>query len=264
MISKKDTVKVNFEIEQLIKQIQKGVDVQKNCNELYAKYKNFVLWKIRRLGIETEYYADALQDGYFAIMEAATKFDFSAGVAFTTYLAPYILKYVMTPYQNNYISSGLSVSSDLRNVALKARKAQKELCVELQRLPTTKEIAESINISEKRTADALKSSSFICSLDDKAKKDSDVTIGELICDDSSITEFECVETADIKYILEKSLARLNPVLQKSIRLKFYNDLSYKKIGEIMNISPIQARNNVNAAIIQLRKDNDILSLKNNY
>lgn len=264
MIYEKTPVKVNTKSEQLIKQIQKGVDVQKNCSSLYAKYKDFILWKIRRLGITTEYYADALQDGYFAIMEAATKFDFSAGVAFTTYLVPYILKYVMTPYQNNYTTAGISVSSDLRNIYFKVRKVQKELCVKLQRLPTTKEIAENINISEKRIADALKSSGFIYSLDDKAKKDNDVTIGELICDDNSITEFERVETADVKYILEKSLARLTPTLQKSIKLKFYNDLSYKKIGEIMNISPIQARKNVNAAIIQLRKDNDILSLKNNY
>lgn len=84
----------NLENEQLVKLIRKGVDVQKNYEILFAKNKKFILYVIKQLGITTEYYADALQDGYFAIREAVTKFDFSAGAAFTTYL----IKVLSTQY----------------------------------------------------------------------------------------------------------------------------------------------------------------------
>lgn len=253
-----------MENERIIELIQKGVDVQQNYEKLFAKNKKFILWAIkRRLGITTEYHADALQDGYFAITEAATKFDLGAGVAFTTFLMPYMLKHILKPYKQHYNTAGLVIPSKIREVYYKARKAQSELCNELQRPPTVKEISDKLHISQSRIKEAFDFNQPIVYLDKEITSEdgTETTLGAVICDNLAQTEFERIDESDIKIIVNKALAKLSPSMRKSIKLKYYAELSYKEIGQAMNISAQQARQLVSTAILQLRKDKGILSLK---
>ena len=254
----------NLENEQLVKLIRKGVDVQKNYEILFAKNKKFILYAIKRLGIATECYADALQDGYFAIREAVTKFDFSAGVAFTTYLMPHILNSILKPYKKQYNTAGLVISPNIRTLYYKARKAQSELYNELQRSPTVKEISDKIHIPQSKIDEVLIFNESIVYLDKKITSEdgTETTVGDMICDNAAEQDFERIDNSDIESVVNKALAKLSPSMQQCIRLKFYDELPYSKIGQVMNISAQQARQIVLSAITQLRKDKDILSLKN--
>ena len=69
-----------------------------------------------------------------------------------------------------------------------------------------------------------------------------------------------LESKDIKATLEAALGKLHPKCQEAFRLCYFEDLTYKEIAEIMNISHRTVEVHVQKALKQLKQDINALPL----
>ena len=77
--------------EEIVVQIQQGVNVSENTLKLYQNNLPIIKMIIRPY-TEYEEEADLLQESYFSLVKAIEKFDASMGYKFTTYLHQWVLQ----------------------------------------------------------------------------------------------------------------------------------------------------------------------------
>ena len=120
--------------EGLVKQIQGGG--HELMGELYAQNMPVIRMIAEKLTTNSEDFKDAMQDAYFGLVEAANTYDESRGVKFITY-ASYHIKAAMLKGQG----AVQRVPEWLKTRARKIKRTEAALMQQLQRTPTTAEIA---------------------------------------------------------------------------------------------------------------------------
>lgn len=74
--------------EEIVENIQKGIDVAVNQEQLWKKNRKFVQWQVRKLcGISERDsdFDDYEQEGFIGLLVAAAKYDKKRGAGFLTY-----------------------------------------------------------------------------------------------------------------------------------------------------------------------------------
>ena len=78
--------------EELVKLIRGG-----KCElmgELYTQNRRFIMAIVKRIGIQSDNYEDAMQDAYFGLHEAVRRFDERKGYKFLTYAKYHMIQYL--------------------------------------------------------------------------------------------------------------------------------------------------------------------------
>lgn len=115
--------------------------------------------------------------------------------------------------------------------------AQEQLKQELGRCPTTREIAEYIDMEPERVTQILSEDTTITSIYDKRGSSEDsVEIIDTIQDTTKLTPQEQVEEKNVKSELERALKRL-PERERVIMVLYYQEnMTLKEIGTTINVS----------------------------
>lgn len=126
-----------------------------------------------------------------------------------------------------------SVRKKLKDI----KHAQEELKQQLGRMPTTKEVAELLDMEPDKVTQLLSEDTTMTSIYDKrGNTDDSVEIIETIQDTNKLNPQEQMEEKNVKQELEKALHRL-PERERVIMVLYYQEnMTLKEIGGTINMS----------------------------
>ena len=171
--------------EQLVEQIRNGYSVTDNMQTLYQNNLPMIKQIVKPYAVY-EPMEDLLQEVYFGLWEAVQHYETSENVKFMTY-ATYWIKQTALRYIEN-CGSVVRIPSTAKQKILRYKKIVERLSQEYGRMPTDKEIAESMCISISFLDNLKKYSQSISSLDAPLNCDTEDTIGSTLKADFNLEE----------------------------------------------------------------------------
>ena len=156
--------------------------------ELFKKYKEgdmfakeiivngnlkLVLSILKKYNNRCDNMDDLFQVGCIGLIKAIDNFDLSFDVKFSTYAVPMILGEVKRYLRDN---TGIRIARSVKDIAYHAFQAKEELTNKLNREPTIKEIAESLELTEFEVSNAIDSMKDTLSISEPIYSDGGDTI----------------------------------------------------------------------------------------
>ena len=138
------------EMEELFIKMQNGDKFARE--DLVNGNLKLVLSILRKFSNKVDNLDDLFQIGCVGLLKAIDNFDLSYGVKFSTYSVPMILGEIKRYIRDN---NSIRVSRSVKDIAYKTLKLKDELTVQNGKEPTTKELAESLDVTEFDIINAL-------------------------------------------------------------------------------------------------------------
>lgn len=196
--------------------------------ENYLHVAEILAKKFSNRGVEFD---DLFQVASEALIQGVEKFDPDLGNRFSTYITPTITGIIKNYFRDYSRSMRLP-----RRIYVVASKVREEINAYYQKhgvKPTVKELSQKLDISEELIQEALECKTPV-SLDSRTTGedgDNDAPLYDMISDDSnSFEDFEDAES------LKTEIAKLDPIEQKVITLRFAQGKSQSEVGKLMGVS----------------------------
>lgn len=196
--------------------------------ENYLHVAEILAKKFSNRGVEFD---DLFQVASEALIQGVEKFDPDLGNRFSTYITPTITGIIKNYFRDYSRSMRLP-----RRIYVVAAKVREEIDAYYQKhgvKPTVKELSQKLDISEELIQEALECKTPV-SLDSRTTGedgDNDAPLYDMISDDSnSFEDFEDAES------LKTEIAKLDPIEQKVITLRFAQGKSQSEVGKLMGVS----------------------------
>lgn len=217
------------EVKRLIALSQSGDSLARdtlvNCN---IRLVWSVVQRFLNRGYEPE---DLFQIGCIGLLKSVDKFDLSYEVKFSTYAVPMIIGEIQRFLRDD---GTLKVSRSLKEMANKVRKTKDELSKTLGRLPTIKEVAESLGISPEEVVFAQEANKPPSSIHETVfENDGDpITLIDQIADESQDKWFD-------KLALNEAISALDERDRLIVYLRYFRDQTQSEVANRLGISQVQ-------------------------
>ena len=223
--------------------------------EIVEKYIPLVKYIASRVIIgKTKYieYEDLVSYGMVGLMDALNKFDKSKGMKFSTYASIRIKGSMIDEIRRNSpISKGAMDKLNRYNDVVE------RLQRELMREPTNIEIAEELhmNLNEVAQIEMYINYISVVSLENIIfSDDDDISIMSMIADKNSPSPDKILEDKEDINILKEGLDMLNEKDRIVLNLYYYEGLTLKEIGKVLDVSESRVCQLHSRAIVHLRKE----------
>jgi RNA polymerase sigma factor FliA len=218
----------------------------------YAPLVKYVAGKVAASMPNTVEFEDLVGFGVFGLLDAIEKFDPDKNVKFKTY--------AVTRIRGAIFDELRSIDWVPRSVRQKTKEIEDavvNLEAKLGRPASDQEIATSLGVSED---DFLKtmlkiSSTSVLSLNDVwySGDDADkISIGESIESPSSMNPDATVEREEVKRVIVQAIGELPDKEKKVLVLYYYEDLTLKEIGQVLEVTESRVSQLHTKAILRLR------------
>ena len=195
---------------------------------------------------------DLVNTGVIGLIEAMSNFDPDRGVKFETYAVPRIRGAILDELR--------SLDWVPRSTRAKSReidRATSRLENELGRSPSQREIAKTLKISAHDLFSAVDdvSSATVLSLDELIYKEEDnrqVPRVETLQDLTSESVLGELEKQELRAYLVQAISNLSEQERLVVALYYYEELTLKEIGEVMQISESRVSQIHTKAVFKLR------------
>lgn len=205
-----------------------------------------VLSILKKFNNKVDNLDDLFQVGCLGLVKAIDNFDTSYNVTLSTYACPLIIG-EMKRYIRDNIS--IRVSRSVKDLAYKIIKLKEELTAKEGKIPTDKEIADKLGITEYELANAINSLKEPVSMYEPIYNDGGDTI--YLCDQLSIPEEEYGK--EIKLALEKAMEKLKKRELQILRDRFIIGKTQMEIASELGISQAQISRIEKSAISNIKK-----------
>ena len=219
--------------------------------QLILEYATLVKFVAGRLSVSMGQhvdYDDLVSYGVFGLIDAIDKFDYTKGVKFETYASLRIRGAII-----DNIRKLDWVPRTLRQKNKLLEKAYRELEFELGREATEDELSEKLEMSSEETQKLIKQASVVSliSLDDYLDQnhEADFSAGTNIKKDSPEALYEVQEMKDM---LQDAIEKLSDREKMVISLYYYEDLTLKEIGKVLEVTESRVSQLHTKAIMRLR------------
>ncbi len=181
-------------------------------------------------------FEDLVGFGTFGLLDAIEKYDPSKGTKFKTYGITRIRGQIYDELRNlDWVPRSVRQKFKLME---EIRKKYQE---EYNKKITNEELVEKtgISLSEVERITNMANDSTIGSLDDVwylGKEDDEVSIKDTIKSPSSLNPYNTVEKAEIQKTIAKEIQKLPEREKKVLILYYYEDLTLKEIGAVLDVT----------------------------
>ncbi|MEU5217045.1 RNA polymerase sigma factor SigF [Streptomyces sp. NPDC020807] len=216
--------------------------------EMNISLVRYAAGRFRHRGDEME---DIVQVGTIGLIKAIDRFELSREVEFTTFAVPYIVGEIKRFFRDT--SWAVHVPRRLQEARVELAKATEELSTRLGRMPTVKELAELMSLSEEEVTEArLASNGYNSSSLDAAlsgeDEDGDASLADFIG-----TEDPAMELVEDFHSLAPLIADLDERDRRIIHLRFVEELTQAQIGERLGCSQMHVSRLLARTVKRLRE-----------
>ncbi|HGM3507981.1 TPA: sigma-70 family RNA polymerase sigma factor [Clostridioides difficile] len=178
-------------------------------------------------------YQDLVNSGVIGLIDAINKFDSEKGAKFSSYSYIKIKSAILDEIRNQS-----PISKHNLTKVNKYNRVVEKLQSELLREPTSHEIANELNISEKELHDIESNIDMlnIVSLNHVIFEDTNETVQDVISDREEEIPANVIEEEEKLGILSKAISNLKEKEKLILSLYYYEDLNLKEIGKVLGVS----------------------------
>ena len=176
-------------------------------------------------------YEDLVQIGTIGMIKAIRSFDLSRGTTFSTYAVPLIVGEIRRHLRDDGM---IKVSRTYRRIGVALMNAQNRIRSEEGRDPTVGELAELCDISPEEAAIALDAIAPVSSLSETVYGEEGITLEGTIADEDND-----IEKLSDKIALNQAIARMQPLWQKIVLLRYYRDLTQQQTADRLGLSQVK-------------------------
>lgn len=242
--------------EELVEQIQNGVNVQENMGLLYEQNIGFITKIVHPFSAYAEE-EDLMQEAYIGLHKAVEGFDTSKGVLFLTY-APHQIRHQCRRYIEDYSRTNRIPVHMLQKISV-----YKKLLAEHHGNLTEEIVRDEIGLTKKQYDFMMQviNQESVVSIDTQIRTDADdnLTIGDCIADSTDI-EGDAVENDCKNRIWSIVDDILNDKQKDVITSYFMNQQTYSAIGETMGCSRERIRQIKEKALSILKEIRELQDL----
>ncbi|MDR2808080.1 MAG: RNA polymerase sigma factor WhiG [Spirochaetaceae bacterium] len=233
-------------------QQKKDPRIRDNFIKQYAPLVKYVAGKVA-IGMPPNVeFDDLVGFGTFGLLDAIDKFDPSKGVKFKTY--------AVTRIRGAIFDELRSIDWVPRSVRQKIREVEEAIGIlesQLGRTAADKEIADFLGMSEEVYLKTIMkiSGTSILSLNDvwfSGDENDKVSIGDSIESPASLNPDVIVEKAEIRRVVFDYISELPDKEKKILVLYYYEDLTLKEIGQVLDVTESRVSQLHSKAILHLK------------
>jgi RNA polymerase sigma factor for flagellar operon FliA len=209
--------------------------------ELVLRHVSLIHFVLGRLGVSTEIgmdYEDLVHQGLLGLIDAVDRYNPDFGTQFSTYATVRIRGKVL-----DYLRSMDWLSRTARHRSKSIQKAIQTITSQTNVPPNEKEISEFLGIDlDKVHQGLLDSNKVIVSLDAlvNADDENETTLYDTLADDNQLDPAEIASENDLKSHLISSIEKLSERDQLVLSLYYFEELTLKEIGKVLEVSESRA------------------------
>lgn len=221
--------------------------------ELVLRHVSLIHYVLGRLGVSSDIgmdYEDLVHQGLLGLIDAVDRYNPGFGTQFSTYATVRIRGKVL-----DYLRSIDWLSRTARHRSKSIQKAIQTLTTQTNVPPNEQQISEYLGIDlDKVHQGLLDSNKIIVSLDALVNndEDSETSLYDTLADDNQEDPAEIASENDLKTRMVGCLKKLSERDQLVLSLYYFEELTLKEIGKVLEVSESRACQIHSQAILNLQ------------
>lgn len=221
--------------------------------ELVLRHVSLIHYVLGRLGVSSEIgmdYEDLVHQGLLGLIDAVDRYNPEFGTQFSTYATVRIRGKVL-----DYLRSMDWLSRTARHRSKSIQKAIQTITSQTNTPPNEQEISEYLGIDlDKVHQGLMDSNKIIVSLDALVSNDeeSETSLYDTLADENQVDPADIASENDLKTRMVNCLKKLPERDQLVLSLYYFEELTLKEIGKVLEVSESRACQIHSQAILNLQ------------